>query len=530
MTLLTAGCGGLSVATPCQFVTMLVGGCRALSLLAELFCVLGLLVLCVLKVQHFLSFPVSTTVSYQRSRPPSITFCHQLTDQEAVNKLQEESWAGYIWLQTEVRNARYMLLDVKNFVLGYSANYLPQKTDNSPRPDSDALVATLGSTKDSFEKQMRADKELMYSGMNDIMLLFRDVLNNSTVIFGEILGALEPPDLPVLTSLSQNLESLFNVIDDIEARLRGSDEWEDPPPARLLVDGARRVDQFVISCRRGNTSCMPGEGGVWRLRHILETDERCYTLQAPEEDDSDETAELVLELRGNKWKEKVKDETPKSRRPRGERRRRPPLPSDPDPFSEEDETPKRRRPHSETRRHPLFPSDTRPVRPVGSSEYGDDAAATTIETTASVTVPAVKTTTEASTLPEIQPVTEETTALERETNVEETTVQNIETITEVTRVPETDATTDVAMATTTGTTETLPLLILEDEHIEINEVNSSPESTFHQHAEYDDSKPDPPPILKLPLPMYGTVKKRPETKTSRRIAVPPPIQLQFGPC
>ena len=249
---------------------MLVGGCRALYVLAELLCVLGLLVLCVLKVQHFLSFPVSTTVSYQRSRPPSITICHQLTDREAVRKLREESRSGHIALTGETLTAKLTLLDVKTTLLSYSLNSLQQTNQNSLRSDNaaqapalrvtkEALIEALNQSEAHYEEQLKADKTFLYSGMNDIKHLLQDVWNNSTVIFGEIWEALEPPDLPMLTSLSQNLETLINVTSGMEARLRGSDEWEDPPPARLLVDGTRRVDQFVISCRRGNTSCMPGE-------------------------------------------------------------------------------------------------------------------------------------------------------------------------------------------------------------------------------------------------------------------------------
>ncbi|KAF0295474.1 hypothetical protein FJT64_007030 [Amphibalanus amphitrite] len=69
---------------------MLERACRAVYALAELLCVIGLLVLCVLKVQHFLSHPVSTTVSYQPSRPPAITVCHQLVDEQAVFVAEQE--------------------------------------------------------------------------------------------------------------------------------------------------------------------------------------------------------------------------------------------------------------------------------------------------------------------------------------------------------------------------------------------------------------------------------------------------------
>ncbi|KAF0296999.1 hypothetical protein FJT64_005566 [Amphibalanus amphitrite] len=74
---------------------MLERACRAVYALAELLCVIGLLVLCVLKVQHFLSHPVSTTVSYQPSRPPAITVCHQLVDEQAVFVAEQESWDSY---------------------------------------------------------------------------------------------------------------------------------------------------------------------------------------------------------------------------------------------------------------------------------------------------------------------------------------------------------------------------------------------------------------------------------------------------
>ncbi|KAF0297000.1 Acid-sensing ion channel 3 [Amphibalanus amphitrite] len=75
--------------------TMLERACRAVYALAELLCVIGLLVLCVLKVQHFLSHPVSTTVSYQPSRPPAITVCHQLVDEQAVGELENQFWIEY---------------------------------------------------------------------------------------------------------------------------------------------------------------------------------------------------------------------------------------------------------------------------------------------------------------------------------------------------------------------------------------------------------------------------------------------------
>ncbi|KAF0295475.1 Acid-sensing ion channel 3 [Amphibalanus amphitrite] len=74
---------------------MLERACRAVYALAELLCVIGLLVLCVLKVQHFLSHPVSTTVSYQPSRPPAITVCHQLVDEQAVGELENQFWIEY---------------------------------------------------------------------------------------------------------------------------------------------------------------------------------------------------------------------------------------------------------------------------------------------------------------------------------------------------------------------------------------------------------------------------------------------------
>ena len=487
-----------SVATPRQSAAMLVKrGCRALYVLAELLCVLGLLVLCVLKVQHFLSFPVSTTVSYQRSRPPSITFCHQFTDQEAEGKLWTESWDGYSWLRTEVVKAKRMLLNVTKSVLSYSRKHSPQTIQNSSRPDSATQVPTLGVTKealkevlnqteDRFAEQMKADRILLYSGMNDIKLLLRDVVRNSTVIFEEIREALEPPDLPLLTSLADKLESLINITDDIEARLGGSYEWQRPPQARLLVDGARRVDQFVISCRRGNTSCMPGEGGVWRLRHILETDERCYTLQAPDKDAIDEAAELVLELRGSKWREDVKDNKP-------------------------------------TQTHGVTS-----VHSKGFSKYGDDASATTIETTVPIMKTTIETTTalergtsvEGTTEPDTETTTGVTAVPEIEPTTEVTTVPEIEPTTEVTTVSEIETTTEVAATTTTATTETLPHVTLKDEFIPVYEMNSALEPTIYPHPEYKGSKPDPPPpILEAPPPIR--VVNRPLKVTLARISVPP---------
>ena len=315
-------CAEPTAVTRRHCVTMFERVCRTLYALAELLCVIGLLALCVLKVQHFVSDPVSTAVSYQPSRPPAITVCHQLADEQAVRQLEYEFWDESLDLYVYSWRTREVLKEAKEAVSSYQRNLLDEDNSEVVTSDSDRndllknitknmLERTINQTEEIYQAQLRSDHAYGYSVMNETRSRLDDVLRESVNAMQQILETDQLSDLLALNITMETLDRLVNITKEMEARLDAG-EWNYPSPARLLVEGTRRVDQFVISCRRGNVNCMPGEGGVWQLRHVLETKEKCYTLETPEEEIISEGETVVIELRGNRWSERTPDENPDS--------------------------------------------------------------------------------------------------------------------------------------------------------------------------------------------------------------------------
>ena len=308
-----AWCAESAAGTRPQCATMIERACRTLYVLAELLCVIGLLALCVLKVQHFLSQPVSTAVSYQPSRPPAITICNQLIDELAVGRLEDEFWNDNtdLWYHSSdtvraLEEARKVVgvywkieKDQDNPAVTNSDNL----TDELQNVTQDILKRVINETEDVYQRLLGSDHVYDYSEMNETQSQLADVLKESIVTIQHAVEAVRLSDLQTVNVTLEALDRLVNASEELELRLRLTYEWNSPTPERLLTEGTRRVDQFVISCRRGNSSCMPGEGGVWQLRHVLQTKEKCYTLLAPEEEVSDDGSTVVLALRGNRWRE-----------------------------------------------------------------------------------------------------------------------------------------------------------------------------------------------------------------------------------
>ena len=292
---------------------MLERACRALSVLAELGCVVFLVVLCVLKVQHFLTDPVSTAVSYQPSLPPAITVCHQLVDEQAVKQLEDEFRELFLDLQKHSKKTLHMLEEAKRVFSSYTRNILDESnsevdTSRGKKNAKNMLQRTVNKAENMYNRRLRSDNVYDYSAMNETNSRLDDVLRESVITMQQVLEADQLSDLRTLNSATETLDRLVNITKEMGARI-DTGEWKEPSPVRLLVESTRHVDQFVISCRRGNVNCMPEEGGVWQLRHVLETKERCYTLLAPEEEMDGEGDTVVLELRGNRWEESTSDET-----------------------------------------------------------------------------------------------------------------------------------------------------------------------------------------------------------------------------
>ncbi|XP_043214804.1 uncharacterized protein LOC122378145 [Amphibalanus amphitrite] len=291
---------------------MLERACRAVYALAELLCVIGLLVLCVLKVQHFLSHPVSTTVSYQPSRPPAITVCHQLVDEQAVGELENQFWIEYSDTLDLCLEISKLLQQTKLAVEDFQTRPdVSNETDVSAmeRESYDlifiitsVLRQSVNETKELLMRQLEYNYNYAYSTMNISHNQLEGILRETLEVMQEVLHFVSLYDSKAVNDTTQGIDGLLNVTQEIQLNLANMFELSKPSPVRLLAEASRSVDQFVISCKRGHSSCMPGEGGQWQLRHVLETEERCYTLMALEEEISAEDATVVLELRGNRWK------------------------------------------------------------------------------------------------------------------------------------------------------------------------------------------------------------------------------------
>ena len=316
-------CAESAAGTRPQCATMIERACRTLYVLAELLCVIGLLALCVLKVQHFLSQPVSTAVSYQPSRHPAITICNQLIDELAVMRLKGEFWDDSTDLWRHSSDAFLMLGKAKKVVGVYWENEKDQDNPTIVTSDNDLkdklhnitknmLKRVLNETEEVYQRLLGSDHVYDYSEMNETQSQLADVLKESIVTIQHAAEAVRLSDLQTVNVTLEALDRLVNASEELELRLRLTYEWNSPTPERLLTEGTRRVDQFVISCRRGNSSCMPGEGGVWQLRHVLQTKEKCYTLLAPEEEVSDDGSSVVIELRGSRWREEIAEQRPNS--------------------------------------------------------------------------------------------------------------------------------------------------------------------------------------------------------------------------